>query len=99
MFTVNGETWNIKFVDPYDNMLLTPNGRFTVGSTDDVTKTIYLSNELSGDFLKKVLTHEIIHAYIFSYNIYLDIMQEEMICDMIASDVNNILQIVNTIDK
>jgi hypothetical protein len=51
-------------------------GEYTVGACDNLTRTIYLSETLSGDFLKKVLCHEITHAAMFSYNVDLSLEQE-----------------------
>ena len=51
MFIINGEQWRTLFVPPNDVSLLKPNGDFAIGSCDDYTKTIYLNNQLYGDYL------------------------------------------------
>lgn len=68
------------------------NGTLTLGVTDRNSKTVYLSNHLEGALLKKVLTHEICHCCIFSYGIYLTLMQEEYLCDFVSKYANEILQ-------
>jgi hypothetical protein len=95
MFIINGEWWYIIYVAPTDEILLRPEGIFTVGMCDDVTKTIYLSDELYGDFLKKVLAHETTHAAMFSYDVFLTYEQEELIADIIATFGEEIIDITN----
>ena len=53
MFQINGETWFIKFVNPDSFILKMPNNKYTIGVCEDRTKTIYLSNRLRGNLLKK----------------------------------------------
>lgn len=72
---------------------------YTIGTTDDNTKTIYLANSLKGKLLKKVLCHEIVHAAMFSYNVELDPQQEELIANIIATYGEEILQITNDLFK
>lgn len=97
MFVINGERWYVVYVAPNDLRLLRPEGVFTVGVCDDITKTIYLSNKLKGSFLKKVLAHEITHAAMFSYDVYLTYEQEELIADLIATFGEEIVSITNFI--
>ena len=78
MFIINGEQWRVLFVPETDVSLLKPNGSFAIGACDDYSKTIYLNNTLHGDFLKKVLCHEITHAAMFSYNIYLSLAKASL---------------------
>lgn len=97
MFIINGEIWYIEYVPANDIILLRPDGVYTVGVCDDITKTIYLSEELYGDFLKKVLAHEITHAAMFSYNVFLTYDQEELVADLIATFGEEIIEITNLI--
>jgi len=85
MFEINGERWYIKFTDPHHPIFLMNNGEYTIGTCDDNTKTIYLANYLEGDLLKKVLSHEIVHSAMFSYNVYLSYEEEELLADLIAT--------------
>lgn len=66
-------------------MLKRTNGEYSVGCCNSFDKTIYLSSALNGEFLKKVLTHEISHAALFSYNVVLPLILEEEVADLIAT--------------
>lgn len=99
MFKINGEKWNIKFVNPDSIFLRTGKEEYTIGSCDDETKTIYLNNNLKGNQLKKVLCHEIVHCAMFSYNIFLTFEQEELLADLIATYGEEIIYITNKIFK
>lgn len=93
-FTMNGYLWQIVFVDPSDPMLVDRTGVLTVATTDPITLTIYISNELSGEFLTHVLIHELGHCAIFSFDLLIDIHRmvkpeywidaEEWVCNFIA---------------
>lgn len=97
MFQINGKTWFIKFIDPNSFIFRMPNNKFTIGVCDNRTKTIYLSNKLRGSLLKKVLCHELVHAAMFSYNIELDLEQEELLANLIATYGEEIIQKINEI--
>ena len=97
MFQINGETWFIKFVNPDSFILKMPNNKYTIGVCEDRTKTIYLSNRLRGNLLKKVLCHELVHAAMFSYNVELDLEQEELLANLIATYGEEIIQKTNEI--
>lgn len=97
MFTINGETWRVVDVAPNDYILLRPDGFFTVGACDNLTKTIYLSSRLFGAFKKKVLCHEITHAAMFSYDVTLNEEQEELIAELIATFGEEIISITNAL--
>lgn len=75
------------------------NGDRTIGVCDDKSKTIYLSDQLKRRKLKKVLCHEIVHAAMFSYDVELDYLQEELLANIIATYGNEILSIANDIFK
>ena len=49
------------------------NGLKALGSCDDKTSTIYINRRLEEDKLYHVLCHEITHAFMFSYNIKLNL--------------------------
>ena len=59
-------------------------GSLTVGMTDNRTKTIYLSDRLSGEFLRKVTAHELVHCFCFSYGVLMDIEEEEFMADWVS---------------
>lgn len=99
MFTINNVKWNIKFVPSLHPMLYRSDGSITVGTCDNETRTIYIDSTLSGQFLKKVLCHELTHAAMFSYGIELSIEQEELLADLIATYGEEIILITNKIFK
>lgn len=85
MFTINGEAWWIVLVPPNDIALLMPDGNFAIGACNDGTKTIYISSLLHGEDFERVLCHEIVHAAMFAYDVMLDINEEELIAEIIAT--------------
>ena len=84
MFEINGIDWEIEWCSPTDSNLRRSDGSLTVGMTDNRTKTIYLSDRLSGEFLRKVTAHELVHCFCFSYGVLMDIEQEEFMADWIS---------------
>lgn len=93
-FILNGYYWQIKFVDPTDPMLVDRTGIRTVATTDPKAKCVYLSSTLQGDFLTRVLIHELGHCALVSFNLTDDIRKmvrpqywidaEEWVCNFIA---------------
>lgn len=99
MFLINEVKWQLKFI-PHDSDLLTrSDGSRTIGMTDSLTHIIYIDETLRGKLLKKVLCHELTHAAIFSYGVELDLMQEELLADLIATYGQEIINITNKIFK
>ena len=73
------------------------NGEFTIGACDNLTRTIYINENLHGNLLRKVLCHQITHAAMFSYNVDLSLQQEELIADLISTYGEEIIYITNKI--
>ena len=96
-FIINGEWWHVQYVSPFDLVLKRPDGVFAVGVCDDPSKTIYISDNLDIDFTKKVLAHEITHAAMFSYDVYLTYEQEELVADLVTTFGEEIIDITNFI--
>lgn len=99
MFEINGETWYVRFIDSYHPIFRIENGEYTIGTCDDNLKTIYLANHLEGNLLRKVLSHEIVHSAMFSYNVDLSYEQEEILADIIATYGREIITNANDIFK
>lgn len=97
MLNINGEEWRIVLTSPFHPALVMSDGRLTIGACDDNTKTIYISYELNNKMMKKVLCHEITHAAMFSYNVELDIPQEEILADLVATYGQEIVFTTNKI--
>lgn len=98
-FKMGGVTWYIIFVGEYDRILMRSDGTFTVGVTDWNTKSIYLSNRLSGRFLEKVLCHELCHVASFTYGLKIDIETEEIIANFMSLYGREILNIADRLLK
>lgn len=99
MFIINNREWDILFVPPWNKELKKPNGTFTIGSCNDSTSTIYINNMLNREKTWKVLCHEITHAAMFSYGIDIDIEEEELFADLMATYGSEILFLTNYIYK
>ena len=99
MVNINGEAWSIKLVSPNHPYLRRPTGSFSIGCCDDITKTIYINENVNEVYLKKVLCHELVHACMYSYNIELNDEQEEVLADLIATYGHEIMNITNSIFK
>lgn len=93
-FSMNGHLWDVKFVEPNSPKLMDRTNTQTVATTDPETHLIYLSNELYGDFLIRVLLHELGHCALFSFGLLDQIHEmvypeywieaEEWTCNFIA---------------
>lgn len=97
MFNINGIDWMIKKVSSNHPKLQRNNGLYALASCDDITKTIYISENVSDWKLKKVLCHEITHAAMFSYQVYMTVDQEELVADLIATYGEEIIEVTNRI--
>jgi hypothetical protein len=84
MYQVNNLSWRIRLVRADSPMLRRSDNIYTLGSCDRTSRTIYISNKLKGEQLRKVLTHEVCHSVMFSYGVNLTIEQEEIVCQMIS---------------
>lgn len=94
---INQEYWSIAFVSPNHPALRRSTGGYTIGACDDNLKTIFISEGLSNWQMRKVLCHEITHAAMFSYNVDLELAQEEMVADLIATYGQQIIDETNRI--
>lgn len=97
MFIINGESWQVVTVPSHHPKLFRSDGSLTIGSCDDNSKTIYISNEIDDMKMKRVLCHEISHAAMFSYNVEISLEQEELLADLIATYGQEIIDITNDI--
>lgn len=93
-FYMNGYLWHVKYTNPFDDKLVDRTQKLRVATTDPYDLCVYLSQELEGDFLNKVLIHELGHCTMFSFGLLYDIHRmvkpeywidaEEWICNFIA---------------
>lgn len=99
---MNGYLWQVVYVSSDDPVLIDRTGSFTLAVTDPETLCVYVSNNLNGNLLNKVIIHELGHCAIFSFNLLDDIHRmvhprywieaEEWICNFIAEYGFNIFQ-------
>lgn len=82
---INGEDWCVKFCEPCCSHLRTSAGYCALGVCDDNDKTIYIQKRLNREKMRKVLCHELAHAVMFSYNVDLDYLTEEIVADIMAT--------------
>lgn len=78
-------------------ILVMPNGKKSVGVCDKESLKIYIDENLEGNYLKKVICHEVVHAAMFSYGVLLTNEEEEVIADLIATYGEEIMDITNSI--
>lgn len=96
-FTINGTMWRVQYENPLSGELRRSDNTISLGVTDRNTHTIYLSIVLRGFMQRKVLIHEVCHAICMSYNVYLPIEQEEILCDFVATYGDEVFGIVDMI--
>lgn len=97
MFLINNIYWKLAFVSPNFPLLKRLNGQYSIGACDNLTRTIYLNENLKGNLLKKVLCHELTHAAMFSYGVNLSLQQQQLIADLISTYGEEIIYTTNKI--
>ena len=86
---INGLNWKIVFTENDNDLIV--NSSVRLGVTDRNRLTIYLYDGLKGKLLRKVLIHELTHAWLFSYDYSLDVETEEMLCEFLDTYAENII--------
>lgn len=94
---INGIDWRILIVSSNHPAIQRPDGSFTLGCCDDELKTIFIVENLTDFYFKKVLSHELVHASVYSYNLDLNEYQEEVLADLVATYGQEIVSITNSI--
>ena len=84
VFTINGENWILQFVRPNSEKLRRSDGVYTLGVTDNNTKKVSIARGMSDYMTNKVLCHELVHCYSFSYDCHIDMPTEEIIADFMS---------------
>lgn len=77
ILNINGDIWQIETVQD----LRKNNGTQALGLCDNYSRKIYILDTLPCYKKKEVLRHELLHAILYSYNIYLDPELEEFLAD------------------
>ena len=94
---INGVIWDIQYVPAGSECLRRSDGSLTVGMTNLTQKTVYLDSSLRGWFLRKVLCHEIVHVFCFSYDVSLPIETEEIVADFVSTYGSDIVSLTDRI--
>ena len=97
IFSINGTIWQVQYENSNSSELRRSDNTISLGVTDRNTHTIYLSDKLQGFTERKVLIHEVCHAICMSYDVYLPIEQEEILCDFVATYGDEVFGIVDMI--
>lgn len=94
MITMNGIKWYVVRVPPTSGYLIDRSNTLTLGTTDPVTRCVYISDQLKGNIEKRVIAHELGHVACFSYGLIGQIHaysypehwidMEELICNFVA---------------
>ena len=102
---INGDVWRPQVVDPGDPRLRDRTGSARIATTDPSTRRVYLSRELRGPFLDRVLLHEAAHCAMVSCGLleglhrivpeesWVDV--EEWACNFLANYGGEVLQAVS----
>lgn len=69
---VNDTLWHIQFKKPTSSELKRSDGTISLGVTDNTTKTITIADNVSDYMADKILCHELVHVYSFSYGCDID---------------------------
>lgn len=105
-FVMNGYLWHILFVPSYSDELIDRNGNRTLACTDPDTKLIFVDKSITGKMYERVITHELAHCAIVSFNLLDDIHRfvkkeywvyaEEWVCNFLA-DYGPIIQEIESV--
>ena len=106
-FSVNRISWTVIFVSPLSNALIDRTGKRTLATTSPVERCVYISNNIYGNKLTKVIRHELGHVIMVSYGLLPDIFKlvrdgdvigvEEYICNFNAEYGDEITSITREI--
>lgn len=96
-FSINNRIWHIVFTASNSPKLRRSDNSLTVGVTDDNDGCVYLSDVLRGEFLRKVLCHELVHCFMFSYSIHIPIQEEEYIANWVATYGTDLITLLDNL--
>lgn len=86
-FNINGERWRIHFIPPFSSILRNNDGKYTYGVTIPEYKTIYIANDISGNFLRHVIAHEVAHSEFSARGLDVPVWIEEILADIVADNI------------
>lgn len=98
---INVLNWEVEFLDGDDERLVY-DGDECFGLTVFSDLHIYIRKDRPKEGIKHVITHELIHAFLYSYGIHLPLDEEETeeaACDFVAMYLDQIYKMSNQIYK
>lgn len=93
---INNIEWDIIFTNNTDD-LKRSDGSVTFGVTDVNVLGIFIWSSLRGRMLRKVMVHELSHAFIFSYGYFLTLEEEEFLCSFIDTYAEDIIECTDSV--
>lgn len=97
VISINDRLWKISFVRADSPYLARSDGGYTIGCTDNKMQSLFLSEALNGDMLKKVLCHELVHCFSFSYHLDIPLEAEEIIADFLATYGQDVFSVADSV--
>jgi hypothetical protein len=95
--TITDQKWDVFFTDAHDPELVV-DGTYRMGTTWPARYEIYISNEIKGDRLKRILSHELVHALIESSQIVKsESYTEEDLCEFMAIYAKPLAEFVDSL--
>jgi Zn-dependent peptidase ImmA (M78 family) len=88
---INNVDWGIILTSNLEN-LKRSDGSVTLGVTDINLRVIFLWKNLNEHMMRKVLIHELCHAFVFSYGYYMTEDEEEFLCSFIDTYAEDIIE-------
>jgi hypothetical protein len=96
--TIHGDLYTINFVSKSNGKLIDPeDGRIHWGITRFEEKGIYIRNDLDKPTIKKVLIHELVHAFADSYGFGQVEWTEEIVADFFEQYLQDISSCVQDV--
>lgn len=91
---INGDVWRVVTVGPDDPRLMDRTGSTRIATTDPMTYCVYVSREVRGELLERVIRHEAAHCAMISYDLMAQLRRlipesswvpvEEWVCNFLA---------------
>ncbi len=98
--TINSVKWIVFFVDKTHEELIDDDGEQSAyGVTCPRECEIYIDDELPKDHMRQIITHELLHAFAFSYRESIECESDEKICNFIAAHFDELKRLRKEILK
>lgn len=95
---INGLKWKVHFVKGSSPKLADENNNTSfLGVAYCKECEIYIDKSLSKPLRKQTVTHELVHALLFSYGIDIEGATEENVCDFIGAHLDELVKLKEAI--